>query len=257
MEPAGADEAAEASAVAVTQAQVLAPLFAIGVFGCGQDRQGHAVGVKGLVVLELAIGRGRVQTQRRTQVEAGQPRHAPDLPVQTQSLAAVKGRARRQGSAVPRILAAQHCARRRVGGEIGDGLERRAGRLVRLIVGDHVEPHRLRRRPCARQAEGLGFDGVVVVAAQQILDEAVARLHARGQTQARRLADRQIHRPLDHAIAFIADLGLGIGFGAADAGAVLDQIHRADQGAATVQGRLRPLGDLDPLHVEQFDIGAA
>ena len=49
LEPAGAGEGAEAAAVVVVQAELLAPLLAVGVLGRRQDRQGDAVRVEGLV----------------------------------------------------------------------------------------------------------------------------------------------------------------------------------------------------------------
>ena len=37
----------------------------------------------------------------------------------------------------------------------------------------------------------------------------------------------------------------------------LDDVHAADEGAATEQGRLRALGDLDAFKIEEFNDGAA
>ncbi|MNE06321.1 hypothetical protein D3C80_989060 [compost metagenome] len=256
-EPAGAGKARQAPAVVPVQAELLAPLFAVSFLRRRQQRQRQTVGVEGFVGVELAIGRGRIQRQRRRQRPLHQTRHAPDLAVQTQALAAVEGGARRQGRALPRRTTAQNRARRRVGGIIGDGLERGAGGGVGLIVGDQVGAQIVGRGPGARQAEGLGLDAVVVLAAQQVLDRAVARLHPRGQAQSRRLADRGVHEALDRAIAEVAGLGPHLGVELARTGAVLHQIDRPDQGAATIEGRLRPLGDLDPLQIEQLDIGAA
>ena len=140
---------------------------------------------------------------------------------------------------------------------IGDGLERRRRGVIDLIVGDQVERQVFGRRPGARQAHGLRLDGVVVLAAQQVLDRAVAGLHPRGQTQGARLAQRGVHKALDGAIIHVPRFDASGGVEPAEAGAVLHQVDRADQGAAAIQGRLRPLGHLDPLHVEQLDIGAA
>ncbi|MNU99086.1 hypothetical protein D3C71_892100 [compost metagenome] len=169
-EPAGAGKARQAPAVVPVQAELLAPLFAVSFLRRRQQRQRQTIGVEGLVGIELAIGRGRVQRQRRRQRPLHQTRHAPDLAVQTQALAAVEGGARRQGRDLPRRTTAQNRARRRVGGIIGDGLERGAGRGVSLIVGDQVGAQIVRRRPGAGQAEGLGLDAVVILAAQQVLD---------------------------------------------------------------------------------------
>ncbi|MNS32789.1 hypothetical protein D3C72_648840 [compost metagenome] len=62
-EPAGPGEARQAPATVPVQAELLAPLLAIGFFRRRQQRQRQTVGVEGFIGVELAIGRGRVQRQ--------------------------------------------------------------------------------------------------------------------------------------------------------------------------------------------------
>ena len=256
-EIAGADEARQGAAIVPVHAELLAPLLAVGDADAGQDRQGDAVRVEGLGRLEGAIGADRVQGQAVRQVIADQTGHAPDFAVDAQFAAARDVRPRRQGGGGARIaVRAQDRARVRILRVVIDRAEADARGRVLLVVGDHIDAQGVGRLEGGQGAEGLGIDAVVVATVQQVLDIAVAGLHAGGEAEGGRVADRRVQHQLDHAVVVGADGGAALGGEAVEIGLGLDHIDRADQGAAAVQGRLRTLGDLDPVDIEQFDEGA-
>ena len=104
-------------------------------------------------------------------------------------------------------------------------------------------------------AAGLG-GGHVTGAGGRVVDIAVPHARHAGEAQAVTVGEAQVHMTASFALAFIAeaDFRRGREF---ILGLVLDDVDAADQRAPAEQGRLRPLGHLDALNVEQFDIGAA
>ncbi|RZJ39439.1 MAG: TonB-dependent receptor, partial [Brevundimonas sp.] len=173
-----------------------------------KTREGYIenlLGVEHLIGVEAAVGGGRSQGQAVGEIQTADAGHAPDFAVQTEGLAAVDVCARRQGRAFPGLGGSKHGAGVGVLRRIGQRLEGGAGRVVVLVVGDQVEAEALGRLDGARQAEGLGVETIVVLAAEQVLDIALAGLHAGGEADGGAVADGGVHHQLAHPVVQVTD----------------------------------------------------
>ena len=243
-------------AILVGQAEFLAGLHAARILGRRQHRQRNAVRVENLQRVEPAEGGGGGEAEAIVQLQRRDAGDAPDLPVQPQRLAPFEPRARRERRAAVAAAVPDHRARHGIGRVVGDRFEPGAVRAVLLIIADQVEAE-VALFAVEAAADRLGVDRVEVRAAQQIFDIAVALADAAGQAHRHAFADRRIDHRLAQPAVIIA---VGDAPRRREAGRVrlvLHDVDRADQRAAPVERRLRPLGDLDPLDVEQLDIGAA
>jgi hypothetical protein len=129
--------------------------------------------------------------------------------------------------------------------------------VVGLVVEDQVGVEPVGRGPAERQAGRAGVGRAQVAAAQHVRDRAVTLLVAAGETYGEGVAERHVGHALEQAVAVVAQLGAHAPVQRLRVGLVLDDVDRADHRAAPEQGRLRALGHLDALVVEQLDIRAA